>query len=337
MFKLKKLRVGIAALVLLAVPALSYSQLLSIGVSIHVAPPILPVYVQPPCPTDGYLWTPGYWSYGPEGYFWVPGVWVAPPRVGLLWTPGYWGFDGGLYAWHAGYWGPHVGFYGGVNYGFGYIGTGFVGGVWAGNVFRYNTAVLNVNTTVIHNTYVNRTVINNVTVNHVSFNGPGGIAAQPTAQERMAMHESHVAATANQMAHQRTASQDRSQWASANGGHPGTLAMNTVHGQRFNQEGHAQEGQHAQAAHAAGAAGRPANQPHNEGRQAQAGHPAAAGRPAGQERPQAERERPQAGQERAQAERERPRPAQERAQAPEREHNGPHGAAEHERHEGPRR
>ena len=44
----------------------------------------------------------------------------------------------------AGYWGPHVGYYGGVNYGFGYMGIGFAGGVWAGGAFRYNTAVMRV-------------------------------------------------------------------------------------------------------------------------------------------------------------------------------------------------
>ena len=75
---------------------------IAVGVSIRVAPPAIPVYEQPPCPTEGYLWTPGYWAYAPAGYYWVPGVWVAPPRVGLLWTPGYWGWGGGVYAWHAG-------------------------------------------------------------------------------------------------------------------------------------------------------------------------------------------------------------------------------------------
>ena len=54
---------------------------------ITIGPPALPVYVQPPCPTEGYLWNPGYWAYGPDGYYWVPGVWVAPPRVGVLWIP----------------------------------------------------------------------------------------------------------------------------------------------------------------------------------------------------------------------------------------------------------
>src|SRR6202035_4425035 len=148
------------------------------------APPPLPDYEQPPCPEDGYLWTPGYWAWAGGGYYWVPGTWVQPPRVGVLWTPGYWGFVGGVYAFHAGYWGPHVGFYGGVNYGFGYVGVGFAGGRWAGNSFAYNRTVNNVNVTNIHNTY-HETVVNNVTVNKVSYNGgPGGTSAAPSAQER---------------------------------------------------------------------------------------------------------------------------------------------------------
>src|ERR1700722_15596745 len=48
-----------------------------------------PDYEQPPCPEDGYLWTPGYWHWGSVGSFWVPGTWVQPPSVGLLWTPDY--------------------------------------------------------------------------------------------------------------------------------------------------------------------------------------------------------------------------------------------------------
>src|ERR1700729_3094556 len=158
-------------LALAAMPSPAFAQI-AVGISVHVGPPALPVYVQPPCPTEGYLWTPGYWAYGDAGYYWVPGVWVAPPRAGLLWTPGYWGWGGGAYVFHAGYWGPHVGFYGGINYGFGYGGSGFYGGRWDGGHFAYNTAVMHVNTTVIHNTYVDRTVIvNNNNFNHASFNG----------------------------------------------------------------------------------------------------------------------------------------------------------------------
>jgi hypothetical protein len=148
-----------------------------------------------------------------------------------------------VYGWHAGYWGPHVGFYGGVNYGFGYAGAGFVGGAWAGNVFRYNTAVVSVNTAVIHETYVNRTVINNTTVvNRTSFNGPGGLASQPTPQERMAMNQPHFVATSLQISHQQTASQDHAAFATANGGRPPTAAMNEVNGRRFDQQGRIAQG-----------------------------------------------------------------------------------------------
>ena len=167
-------------------------------VQVRIAPPPLPVYVQPPCPVAGWLWTPGYWRWGPAGYFWVPGTWVAPPRVGFLWTPGYWGFAGGLYLWHAGYWGPHVGFYGGVHYGFGYDGDGYVGGRWMGRQFVYNRAVTRVNVTIVHNTY-NETVINRFNVTRVSYNGgPGGVYAAPTVQERRAQQERHLPPTSMQ-------------------------------------------------------------------------------------------------------------------------------------------
>ncbi len=44
---------------LLAVPASSFA---GVFVSVNIAPPILPVYEQPLCPGDGYIWTPGYWA-----------------------------------------------------------------------------------------------------------------------------------------------------------------------------------------------------------------------------------------------------------------------------------
>ena len=228
-------RLLIVASLAVLIPASSFA---AVAISITIAPPVMPVYVQPACPGDGYMWTPGYWSWGDAGYYWVPGVWVMAPQPGLLWTPGYWGFGGGAYLWHAGYWGPHVGFYGGVNYGFGYSGVGFIGGIWAGNVFRYNTAVVNVNTTVVRNVYVDRTVIHNTTiVNRASFNGTGGIMARPNAGEMSAMNERHVQATSTQISHQSLAGRDHNQLASVNHGTPGTAAMDSVNGRRFNQQG----------------------------------------------------------------------------------------------------
>ena len=193
-------------------------------VSVGIGPPALPVYSQPFCPGPGYIWTPGYWAYGPGGYYWVPGTWVVPPQVGFLWTPGYWGFSAGLYNWHAGYWGPTVGFYGGINYGFGYTGVGYWGGYWRGRNFYYNRAVNNVNITNIHNVY-NRTVINNVNVNRVSYNGgPHGIQARPTSQEMAAERGQHFNATSAQMQHEQLARNDRAQFASANHGQPAVAA-----------------------------------------------------------------------------------------------------------------
>jgi hypothetical protein len=220
---IRSLRTLFLALLVSVIPASAFA---GVFVSITVAPPVLPVYAQPVCPGDGYLWTPGYWAWGPAGYYWVPGTWVMPPRVGFLWTPGYWGYGGGVYAWHAGYWGPHVGFYGGVNYGFGYTGVGFIGGRWQGEHFFYNSAVVHVNTTVVRNVYVDRTVIHNTTVvNRTSFNGPGGVGARPNQQEMAAMHDSHVQATSEQMSHEHYASTNHANFASVNNGRPGNAAM----------------------------------------------------------------------------------------------------------------
>jgi hypothetical protein len=201
-------------------------------ISVGIAPPALPVYAQPPLPAPGYIWTPGYWGYGGAGYYWVPGVWVQPPMAGLLWTPGYWGFAGGVYGWHGGYWGPHVGFYGGVNYGFGYGGIGFCGGEWRGGVFAYNGAVANFGSVHVTNVYVNRTIVTQNTIvnaNHASFNGgAGGIQARPTPAEMQAANERHTEPTATQMQHQTAASQDRSQLASVNHGRPATMATSNA-------------------------------------------------------------------------------------------------------------
>jgi hypothetical protein len=225
MLSLNPFRKLVVAAALIAAPAASFA---SVFISVGFAPPALPVYAQPVCPGDGYLWNPGYWAYSPAGYYWVPGVWVQPPTVGVLWTPPYWGFEGGVYAFHEGYWGPHVGFYGGVNYGFGYGGIGFVGGRWDGGRFAYNTAVFNVGGGV-HNTYVDRTVVVNNTIinnNHTSFNGgPNGIQARPTAQEQQWSHENHMAPTPMQQSHFQAAQQNRANFASANGGHPAMAAF----------------------------------------------------------------------------------------------------------------
>ena len=228
---MRTIRLLLAGLIL-AIPATSFAQFV---VSVAIAPPALPVYTQPMVPAAGYLWTPGYWAYGNEGYFWVPGTWVMAPAVGLLWTPGYWGWGGNAYAWNSGYWGPHVGFYGGVNYGFGYGGTGYEGGYWNNGAVNYNRSVSNVNVTNIHNVY-NKTVINNTTVNNVSYNGgTGGITARPTQSEVTAAHEQHRPPTAQQTQHVNVASTNHALLASVNHGRPAIAA--TAKPAEFNGKG----------------------------------------------------------------------------------------------------
>lgn len=189
-------------------------------VSITVAPPPLPIYAQPICPGDGYIWTPGYWAWDGGEYYWVPGTWVLAPAVGVFWTPGYWGWVGGYYTWHAGYWGPHVGFYGGVNYGYGYTGVGYAGGRWEAGRFHYNRAVNNINVVNVHNTY--NTVVVNDNHSRVSFNGGDhGTRARPTSREMAAQRDHHIGATSVQRQHVRVAREDRSLRFSQNHGDPG--------------------------------------------------------------------------------------------------------------------
>jgi hypothetical protein len=208
---------AVLALPLLMAPVAGNAQI--ICVSNNVPPPDLPIYAQPPIPAPGYIWAPGYWAGGPSGYFWVPGTWVQPPTIGLLWTPGYWGWRDGIYVWSAGYWGPHVGFYGGINYGFGYAGSGYEGGHWDNGVFAYNRTVNNFGSVTITNVY-EKTVVVNVAA-RVSFNGgSGGTVAQPTPDEEAAAHEQHTAAIPAQTQHERVASADKSLLASENHGRP---------------------------------------------------------------------------------------------------------------------
>jgi hypothetical protein len=211
------------ALVMLAMSAASFAQ---VSISISFAPPALPVYEQPLCPGEGYLWTPGYWAYANDfdDYYWVPGTWVMAPEVGFLWTPGYWGWGGSGFVFHDGYWGPTVGFYGGISYGYGYFGQGYEGGRWQNGQFYYNRSVNNVNITNIHNVY-NTTVINTTTVNRVSYNGgDGGINARPRPEEEAAARGKHIPPVAVQTQHIQAARAIPELRASENHGKPTVAA-----------------------------------------------------------------------------------------------------------------
>lgn len=194
-----------------------------VGVFVNFAPPELPVYAQPVCPGPNYIWTPGYWAWDPNvgDYYWVPGTWVMPPEVGFLWTPGYWAWGADGYFFNAGYWGPTVGFYGGIDYGFGYYGHGFDGGRWEHGHFFYNREVNNVDISIVHNVYNERAIHEYGGVSRVSFNGGrGGVNASPTAREEAAARERHIPRDSAQMRHINEARANRQLRASVNHGAP---------------------------------------------------------------------------------------------------------------------
>jgi hypothetical protein len=228
---------AVAAVLAVALPATfapRASQAQEVAISVTVPPPALPVYAQPVIPGPGYLWTPGYWAWGPAGYYWVPGTWIQPPTVGLLWTPGYWGWVDGRYFWHGGYWGPTVGFYGGINYGFGYFGVGFVGGRWDHDRFFYNRAVNNFGG--VHITNVYNAPVRNVSATRASFNGGrGGTSARPAAAQQSAVQERHVGPTSVQAQHENAASQNHAFLSSVNHGRPTVGA--TAHPASFSGAG----------------------------------------------------------------------------------------------------
>jgi hypothetical protein len=231
-FMLRRIRsfgIGLVAVAgfSLAAPSAAHAQVrFGVSISVGTPPPPLLVYDQPEVPGPDYLWTPGYWAWGDAGYYWVPGAWVLAPQPGLLWTPGYWDCAGGVYGWHPGYWGRRVGFYGGINYGFGYFGVGFVGGGWSGGHFRYNTAVTRVNTRIVHNVYVDRRVIvNNRTVTRVSYHGgAGGVAARAPLAVRGG-RVPRVPMTSMQREHEMVSGQDRNQFAGVTHQHPRQVAV----------------------------------------------------------------------------------------------------------------
>jgi hypothetical protein len=190
----------------LAIPHASFAQI-GVDISVSTPPPAFPVYEQPAPPAPDYIWQPGYWAYDPNaGYYWVPATWAQAPQPGLLWTPPYWGYENGVYAFHDGYWGPHVGFYGGIDYGYGYGGFGFHGGQWRGDEF------------------VNLPV-HGPSRGFVSFNGPGGIHASPRPQDLVAAHDQHFGPTEEQRNHIEAAHQDRAFFANENHGHPAVTAV----------------------------------------------------------------------------------------------------------------
>lgn len=226
------IKVGVAFSVLLASGCLLTSAQparaqLFLNVSVRLAPPPLPLYDQPPLPGPDYMWLPGFWAWDDYAgdYFWVPGTWALAPRPGLVWTPSWWEWQNDTYLYHAGYWGRHVGWYGGVAYGFGYTGFGYEGGYWNGPHFTYNRIVNNITDVHITNVYSKTVVVNKTVINNVSYSGgPGGVQARPTPALLAATRGPHFGPTPAQIKHVTTARATPQLFASANRGAPAIAA-----------------------------------------------------------------------------------------------------------------
>jgi hypothetical protein len=209
-----------------------------VAVVVAFGPPALPIYYQPPLPGPSYIWVPGYWAWDPYyGYFWVPGTWVPAPFSGALWTPGYWWWsdDDDGFLWAPGYWGPAVGYYGGIDYGYGYPGYGYEGGYWDRGRFYYNRSVTNITIRNITTVY-NKPVANDVDSTRVSYHGGrGGTNARPTPEQLNAAREKRLSATSIQLRQVEVARADQNERASVNHGRPAIAA--TVRAGEFSGHG----------------------------------------------------------------------------------------------------
>ena len=158
----------------------------TVGISVDVEPPPLPVYDQPPIPVPGYLLVPGYWAW--DGYCRRSLSCCGRPDIGAGATASI--------SLTTGYWEPQIGFYGGVAYGLGYTGDGYEGGYWRNGAFFCNQSVNNISNVSITNVY-NKTIVVNNTSN-VSYNGgTGGTTAKPTPEQLAAEKERHAEQTHN--------------------------------------------------------------------------------------------------------------------------------------------
>jgi hypothetical protein len=210
----------------LQVPPHFQPRPLNAAAKIQTAPPPIPSYAQPAIPEDGYLWMPGFWARREDvrDYYWVPGTWVKPPREGFLWTPPYWSRVDGGFVFHAGYWAEAVGFYGGIDYGYGYTSDGYQGGRWDNGTFFYNRAANDLGSSDAAHVY-EQTIAATDQSARASFNGGSrGTKAQPTPEQEKLAHDRHIDPTPEQQQHFEMAAKNRSLYSKLNRGEPGVAA-----------------------------------------------------------------------------------------------------------------
>ena len=115
------------------------------------------------------------------------------------------------------------GFYGGIDYGYGYGGVGFEGGYWRGGVYTYNRNVVNVGLSV--NAAVYSKAVAHGGGSQTSFNGGnGGVNAKPSPQERAFASEHHIGPTHQQHEHRQLAGKNPDLKFARNRGKPAIAA-----------------------------------------------------------------------------------------------------------------
>ncbi len=60
---IRSIRALLIAMVALVLSSASFGQ---VRISVTFGPPALPVYEQPICPGEGYIWTPGFWAWSDD-------------------------------------------------------------------------------------------------------------------------------------------------------------------------------------------------------------------------------------------------------------------------------
>ena len=109
------------------------------------------------------------------------------------------------------------------------------------------------NTNVVHNTYVDSSVNKQVNASRAAFNGPNGVKAEPTAEQKAAVaNAKKMPPTSQQLARQEAASKDHNLQASVNKGHPNTDAIKSFN--QTHEHGKGAEGLGAAAGAGAGKA-----------------------------------------------------------------------------------
>jgi hypothetical protein len=61
--RIRSIQTAFFAVSVLVMSSAAFGQ---VRISVSFGPPPLPVYEQPVCPGDGYIWTPGYWAWSDD-------------------------------------------------------------------------------------------------------------------------------------------------------------------------------------------------------------------------------------------------------------------------------